>query len=61
IVVSNQWNLRTGRKAIIVLSKTEESKLKIIEEGFKDDIIKEIPTTQEEDKSEADPNPKNDD
>ncbi|WP_281846382.1 hypothetical protein [Olleya namhaensis] len=39
VIVSNQWNLRTGRKAIIILAKTEESKLKLLEQGFKDDVI----------------------
>ncbi|WP_157823434.1 hypothetical protein [Olleya sp. 1-3] len=39
IIMSNQWNLRTGRKAILVLAKTEESKLKLLEQGFKDDEI----------------------
>ncbi|WP_272022602.1 hypothetical protein [Olleya namhaensis] len=39
VIVSNQWNLRTGRKAIIILAKTEESKLKLLEQGFKDDEI----------------------
>ena len=36
IIVSNQWNLRTGRKAIIVLAKTEESKLQLIEKSIND-------------------------
>ena len=36
VVVSNQWNLRTGRKAIIILAKTEESKLQLIEKSTND-------------------------
>ncbi|WP_282067879.1 hypothetical protein [Olleya namhaensis] len=36
VIVSNQWNLRTGRKAIIILAKTEESKLQLIEKSIND-------------------------
>lgn len=39
VIISNQWKLRTGRKAILVLSKTEENKLKLLEQGFEDDVI----------------------
>ncbi|WP_397362721.1 hypothetical protein [Olleya sp. R77988] len=46
VIVANQWNLATGVKASIVVIKEKGSVLKL--------------KSQEEDKSEADPNPKND-
>lgn len=46
VIVSNQWNLATGVKASIVVVKEEGCVLKL--------------KSQVEDKSEADPNPKND-
>lgn len=46
IIAVNQWNLATGVKASIVVLKEKESPLKL--------------KSQVEDKSEADPNPKND-
>lgn len=47
VIAANQWNLATGVKASIVIIKEKDSVLKL--------------KSQEEDKSEADPNPKNDD
>lgn len=46
VIAANQWNLATGVKASIVVVKEKGSVLKL--------------KSQEEDKSEADPNPKND-
>ncbi|RAJ16158.1 hypothetical protein [Olleya aquimaris] len=46
VITSNQWNLATGVKASIVIIKEKDSGLRL--------------KSQEEDKSEADPNPKND-
>ncbi len=46
VIVANQWNLATGVKASIVVVKEEGALLKL--------------KSQTEDKSQADPNPKND-
>ncbi|MBL7558951.1 hypothetical protein JAO71_03960 [Olleya sp. YSTF-M6] len=47
VIATNQWNLATGVKASIIVVKEKDSGLKL--------------KSQTEDKSEADPNPKNDD
>ncbi|QXP58710.1 hypothetical protein [Olleya sp. HaHaR_3_96] len=46
IIISNQWNLRTGRKAIIVLAKSEESKLQLIEQSVDGDEESKDATTK---------------
>jgi len=52
VIISNQWSLRTGRKAIIVLAKSEESKLQLIEHSVGgDEESKDGTTKADESKS----------